>query len=176
MEDVVRKLGRTALGSRLKRIGERLQADTQDLSRELAGIDLPVAHNTVLAALDRYGPLSIGDLAASLGQSQPGVTRMVGKMAASGLVAIRTGVNDRRVSQVSLTAAGETLVGQLKDGLWPAVDAAVADVCAGLSGSLLDQLAQLEDALAARPLARRLRVRVKARQDKTDPTLPVPEA
>lgn len=163
VEDVVRTLGFATLGSRLKRIGERLQADTQELTALLAETDLPVPHNPLLAALDRHGPLSIGDLASALGQSQPGITRMVGRMKTAGLVEARPDPEDKRISLIALTQKGEALVTHLKDTLWPATEAAVADACSGLSGPLLDQLAQLERALAERPLTKRVRVRVKAR-------------
>lgn len=163
VEDVVRVLGYTTLGSRLKRIGEKLQADTQELTARLAETDLPTPHNPVLAALDRNGPMSIGDLALALGQSQPGITRIVGKMKAAGLVKTLPDPSDRRVNTVMLTKQGEDLTAHLQEVLWPAVEAAVADACAGLSGPFLDQLGQLEDALAAKPLPKRVRVRVKTR-------------
>jgi len=162
VEDVVRALGYATLGSRLKRIGEKLQAQTQELTGELAGTDLPTPHNPVLAALDRHGPLSIGDLAKALGQSQPGVTRMVNKMKADGLVAARPGKNDRRVNTIALTDKGTSLARHLQATLWPAVYLAVQDACSGLEGSFLEQLAQLEDALSDRSL----------RQRKTDAPLP----
>ncbi|MEO9529801.1 MarR family winged helix-turn-helix transcriptional regulator [Roseibium sp.] len=152
-EDVVRMLGFATLGSRLKRIGEKLQAQTQDLAVELAGTDLPTPHNPVLAALDRHGSSSIGDLARALGQSQPGVTRMINKMKADGLVEVFPSATDRRVSTVALTGKGCRLVEHLKATLWPAVSFAVADACAGLDGSLLDQLDRLEDALTQKTLS-----------------------
>ncbi|MCK7610913.1 MarR family winged helix-turn-helix transcriptional regulator [Roseibium sediminicola] len=155
MEDVVRALGYATLGSRLKRIGEKLQAQTQDLAGELAGTGLPTPHNPVLAALDRQGPLSIGDLAKALGQSQPGITRMINKMKSEGLVSVTSLEQDRRVSTVALTEAGRHLVDHLKATLWPAVSFAVADACAGLDGPLLQQLDQLEAALTEQSLSTR---------------------
>ncbi|WP_299811414.1 MarR family transcriptional regulator [uncultured Roseibium sp.] len=155
VEDVVRALGYATLGSRLKRIGEKLQAETQELTVDLAGTDLPTPHNPVMAALDIHGPLSIGDLTKALGQSQPGVTRMVNRMKSDGLVEAQSDDKDGRVSRISLTQEGERLVAHLKATLWPAAFLAVQDACAGLEGPLLDQLAQLEDALADRPLSRR---------------------
>lgn len=155
VEDVVRALGYATLGSRLKRIGEKLQAQTQELTVDLAGTDLPTPHNPVLAALDLNGPLSIGDLTKALGQSQPGVTRMVNRMKSDGLVEARSDEKDGRVSRISLTQEGERLVAHLKATLWPAAFLAVQDACAGLEGPLLDQLAQLEDALSDRPLSLR---------------------
>lgn len=162
VEDIIKTLGHLTLGTRLKRIGERLQADTQELTTLLAGADLPTPHNPVLAALDLHGPLSIGDLAKALGQSQPGITRMVGKMKAAGLVHTEPGLEDARVNTVALTKEGVDLIAQLKSTLWPATEVAVTDACAGLSGSLLDQLAQLEKRLQDKPLTKRIRVRVKA--------------
>jgi len=156
VEDVVRALGYATLGSRLKRIGEKLQAQTQDLAGSLAGTDLPTPHNPVLAALDREGPLSIGDLAKALGQSQPGVTRMINRMKADGLVAAEPSDGDRRVSTIALTQKGEALVGHLKATLWPAVTLTVADMCERLQGPLLAQLDALETALSDSPLTGRL--------------------
>lgn len=54
MEDVLRSLGFLCLGSRLKRIGEQLQADTQ---RVLDRLDVRVQSSQypLLAALDRLG-------------------------------------------------------------------------------------------------------------------------
>jgi DNA-binding MarR family transcriptional regulator len=154
-EDVVRALGYATLGSRLKRIGEILQAQTQIVAAELAGTDLPTPHNPVLAALDRQGPLSIGDLAKALGQSQPGVTRLINKMKSDGLVEASASRQDRRVTTIGLTAMGKALVAHLKETLWPAITLAVADACNDLEGPLLDQLAGLEEALAAQPLSSR---------------------
>src|SRR3979411_1546422 len=76
----VRSLGFLCLGSRLKRIGEQLQADTQRL---LDGLDVPVQSSQypLLAALDRLGPLAVGELSPSLGTTQPGVTRSVSHLA-----------------------------------------------------------------------------------------------
>ncbi|WP_417670008.1 MarR family winged helix-turn-helix transcriptional regulator [Roseibium sp.] len=163
VSDIVRTLGYTTLGTRLKRTGEKLQADTQELTKTLTDIDLPVAHNPALAALDANGPMSIGDLSLALGLSQPGVTRMIGKMKAAGLVEITSNEKDKRISLVTLSEHGQRLTDQLKAVLWPAVEQAVADACSSLSGSLLDQLGQLEHNLANRPLTRRIRVRVKTR-------------
>jgi len=163
-EDIVRRLGHMTLGTRLKRIGERLQAQTQTLISETDGPEAGSVNSPVLAALWHNGPLSIGDLTRAIGQSQPGITRMVGKLKARGLAEIVPDPDDRRVSRVSLTPAGEDLVRRLEKGAWQAVEAAVTEACDGLSGSLLEQLDQLEDRLAARPLPKRVRVRVKARQ------------
>ncbi len=154
MEDVLRSLGYLCLGSRMKRLGEQLQADAQRLLDRLDPA-LQAGYHPLLAALDRLGPLTIGDLARALRISQPGVTRSVGRLVAQGLVAVRPADDDQRQRIVALTERGRTLVTAAKAELWPAIEAAVSDLCAGLSGPLLSQLASIEDGLAAVSLAER---------------------
>lgn len=156
MDDILRALGHLALGSRLKRLGEQLQSDVQRLLDELDP-GVPSGQHPFLAALDRLGPLTIGDLARALGVSQPGVTRTVARLVERGLVEAQPGPDDQRQKIVSLTAAGRHLVELAKGELWPRIDATVAALCAGLDGPLLAQLSALEDRLADAPLHRRAR-------------------
>jgi DNA-binding MarR family transcriptional regulator len=156
VEDVVRELGYLTLGSRLKRIGERLQAQAQVLLEE-AHVGLSASHFPVLAALDRLGPLSVGELAQAIGVSQPGVTRALDKLESEGLVKSQRPSDDCRLRPMVLTRAGHQLVAHSKRLVWPRIEAAVADACAGAPGSLLAQLANLEDALADAPLHTRAR-------------------
>lgn len=154
-EDIVRQLGHLALGTRLKRLGERLQAETTSFI-EASGLALPASWFPLLAALDRTGGLTVGELAEAVGVSQPGVTRSVAKLVELGLVGVEAhGSADRRRRSVLLTAAGEDLVGRARDEVWPHVEAAVVDVCEGLEGPLLAQLAELEARLDRVPLDRR---------------------
>ena len=154
-EDIVRSLGYLPLGSRFRRIGERLQADTQRILDEI-GQPLQASHHPFLAALDRLGPLTIGELAEAVGITQPGVTRSIRQLTDLGFVRSRLAPDDQRRRIVSLTDAGQAAVDRAKTTVWPRVERAVADLCDGLEGSLLDQLAALEDGLAERPLYRRV--------------------
>jgi DNA-binding MarR family transcriptional regulator len=149
--DIVRELGHLTLGSRLKRLGERLQTQTQALLAE-AAISVPASHFPLLAALDRLGPLSVGELAQAVGISQPGISRMLENLQADGWVTSRRPKGDRRLRPIALTKPGQRLVARSKQLTWPRIEAAVADACAGAPGPLLAQLSALEDALAAAPL------------------------
>ena len=147
VHDVVKELGHLSLGTRLRRIGELLQAQTQAVLAA-HGFELPAAYFPLLAALDRLGALGVGELSQAVGVSQPVVTRSLRGLEADGLVESATAQEDRRVRRVTLSAAGRSLVERAKAEAWPAIEAAVAQACEGLSGPLLDQLAALEDALA----------------------------
>ncbi len=161
VEDVVRSFGYLTLGTRLKRIGERLQADTQKII-DGGGGPLQASQYPLLAALDRAGPLTIGELSEALGTSQPGVTRMVAQLVKAGLLRTEQGAEDQRRRIVSLTAEGESLIAAAKREIWPRVTAAVADLCDDLGGPLLEQLAAMEDGLSTLPLDRR-RARAKGK-------------
>lgn len=155
IEDVVRELGHLSLGTRLKRIGETLQAQTQAVLAA-HGFEQPSAHFPLLAALDRLGPLSVGELSQAVGVSQPVVTRSLRGLEDDGLVQSETCEADRRVRRVGLSRKGHHLVQRAKRAAWPAIEVAVAQACAGLKGDLLTQLAALEGALAERSLLQRV--------------------
>src|SRR5687768_320710 len=101
MEDVVRALGHLTLGTRLKRIGERMQSQTQ---RIIDAHELPIqaAQFPFLAAIDRLGPSTVGDLAEAVGVTQPGATRALAQLAQEGLVEITPATDDQRRKHVSL--------------------------------------------------------------------------
>jgi DNA-binding MarR family transcriptional regulator len=162
--DVVGELGYLTLGTRLKRIGERLQGQAQVLLDE-AGVRLSASHFPMLAALGQLGPLGVGELAQALGVSQPAVTRMLQRLEADSLVKSQPTPTDRRVRPIALTAAGRQLIQRSRQLIWPRIEAAVADACSGADGPLLLQLAALEAALTAAPLhARAARLSARGRR------------
>lgn len=161
IEDVVKELGYLTLGTRLKRLGERLQAQTQVVI-ESEGVDVPASHFPLLGALERLGALSVGELTEAIGLSQPGITRMLDKLQAEGWVHSTQSTSDRRVRTIELTRSGRQLISRSKRAIWPMLEAAVSDACAGAAQPLLPALAALEEALAVAPLsvrAERLRSR-----------------
>lgn len=153
-EDVVRALGYLCLGTRFRRIGERLQADTQKIINEHDGAVQPALH-PLLAAIDRLGPLGIGEIAEALGITQPGATRSVSELMKMGLVTAEAPPDDQRRRVITLTDTGNAAVEEGKTIIWPRIEAAVADLCRDLPEGLLAQLAEIEDRLAERPLAKR---------------------
>lgn len=154
-QDILRELGYLALGSRLKRLGERLQADVQQASAD-AGLPIPAGLFPPLAALHWRGPLTVNGLAALMGLSQPGITRSIARLERLGLVRTSRGSGDRREKRVELSEEGERLAARAERELWPAVGAAVGRMCARLDGPFLEQVDAVEDALAEKPLQLRI--------------------
>lgn len=155
VEDIVRRKGYLTLGSRMRRIGERLQAEVQQLMDE-RNVPIQSSQYPLLGALDENGPLAIGDLAEALGVSQPGVTRNAGLLAKQGIVTISRGRKDQRTRIVALTDAGRAVVRDGHERVWPQVQSCLAEILAGQAGSLLDQLDILEDELRAMSFPQRV--------------------
>ena len=142
-------MGPVFLGSRLKRLGERLQAGA---ARVIADAGLPVqpTHMPLLAALEAQA-MTVGQLVQAVGASQPGVTRGVSQLVDLGLVQSEQG-NDQRQRTVSLTEAGVAAMARARICVWPKVEQAVHDLCGTQTPAFLRQITQLEAALAATPL------------------------
>lgn len=147
--DVLREQGAVFLGSRLKRLAERLQSGAARVITD-AGLTVQPTHMPLLAALDA-GPMSIGDLVRAIGISQPGVTRAVGQLIELGLVRSEPG-SDQRQRAVSLTDEGQRALARAKHDIWPRIGEAVDTLCGGDAAAMLDRIAALEDTLAATPL------------------------
>jgi DNA-binding MarR family transcriptional regulator len=160
--DVVAELGYLFLGTRLKRLAERLQADAVKVHRS-AGVEVQPAEIALLAAVDRFGPMTVSEAVESLGVSQPAVTRVAAALVERGLlVAESDREEDRRQKTLKLTRSGRALVAKSKTDAWPLIGGALKSLCGPLEGSLLDQLAALERQLDERPLEVRARDHVKA--------------
>jgi len=147
--DVIAEGAETFLGSRLKRLAERMQGGASRFVGSL-GMEVQPTHMGLLAALDRRA-MTVGQLVDAVGASQPGVTRGVGQLIEMGLVESVPQV-DRREKMVRLTPAGEKMMVRVKLTVWPQLEQAVKAITDGLQGGFLEQIAAIERALAEKPL------------------------
>ena len=153
--DIVAELGYLFLGTRLKRLGERMQADVARLV-EREGFPIQPSQYPILAALDRYGPLTVGEMVQAMGLSQPAVTRNLARLIEIGLVEASRIHKDQRHKTMTLTDAGCEAVARSRQYVWPQIEAVAYALAADLSGPIASQLGALEKALAQTPLDRRV--------------------
>jgi DNA-binding MarR family transcriptional regulator/N-acetylglutamate synthase-like GNAT family acetyltransferase len=152
MRDVMAGEGLVMLGSRLKRLAERLQAGADVVAKD-CGMPVGPSHMPLLTALYREGELSIGGAAEYMGISQPAVTRLVGQLVALDLATTAADADDQRSRLIALTPKGRTMMDDAMVALWPRLEAAVREV--GGDQALLDRIGWMEQALAAGPLGTR---------------------
>ena len=82
------------------RLGQNLRAED----------DLPLSQFGVLEALMHLGPMCQRELGVKILKSNGNVTMVVDNLEKRGLVARRRSVEDRRVTEVDLTAKGRALI------------------------------------------------------------------
>ncbi len=96
---------------------------------DVARHGLTLAEFAILEVLYHRGPLLLGEVQRKILVSSGGVTYLVDRLAAKGLVERRECEHDRRARYAALTAAGEKLVARI----FPEHARAIADAVSGLS-------------------------------------------
>ena len=141
--DTLAELGATFLGSRMKRLADRLQTDAAAI---LQAMDLPIqpAQQQFLAVLRREGPQTVGAIAQHLRISQPTATRALQALVEQGLIDMRREGRDQRQKTLTLSPAGQSLMDRLERELWPRVEAAATALCGGRHAALLEEIATIE--------------------------------
>lgn len=151
--DLLAGFGVGFLGSRLKRLAERMQADAAEVARFL---DLPVqpAQMSMLMTIRLHGPITVGELAERLQLAQPTITRALGALGE--FVEARRAPGDARSKSLALTPAGEALLVRVQTELLPRIEPAAAELVQGLSGDFMQGLAKVEARLSERSLLERI--------------------
>ncbi|MCK8498207.1 bifunctional helix-turn-helix transcriptional regulator/GNAT family N-acetyltransferase [Myxococcus fulvus] len=151
--DFLAGLGVGFLGSRLKRLAERMQADAGEVARSL---DLPVmpAQMSLLMTLRLHGPMTVGEVAERLGVAQPTVTRALGSL--EEFIETRRSPDDQRAKVLALTEKGEALLVRVQTQLLARIEPAAAQLVEGLSGDFMQGLAKVEARLAESSMLKRI--------------------
>jgi DNA-binding MarR family transcriptional regulator len=142
--DYLKQAGAAGIGGRLRRLSERLDADARRVYAE-AGIAFEQRWLGVLDLLSAGAPLTVGEIAASLGISHPSVSQTRQSLAKAGLIAWERDPGDARRRRLRLTAAGAALVERLRP-IWAVLDEAAIELDRE-AGGVTGALQKLEDAL-----------------------------
>ncbi|MFN2544203.1 MAG: MarR family winged helix-turn-helix transcriptional regulator [Actinomycetota bacterium] len=65
---------------------------------------------SAISTIERYGPMTLSELAAHERVKPPTVTTIIGRLEAAGLVARDTDLDDRRIAWISLSPEGRKFV------------------------------------------------------------------
>jgi DNA-binding MarR family transcriptional regulator len=147
--DFLQELGPVFLGSRLKRLGERMQAGAAQMTAD-AGLPVQPVHMPLLAALGERA-MTIGELVEKVGVSQPGITRAAAQLVDLELAESRSG-RDQRRRTISLTPAGEAVLARARLYVWPQIGEAVDSLFDGSPEAFMAEIARIERELARTPL------------------------
>lgn len=112
--------------------------------RQQADAGLTPTQISALATLGRSGAIPVGTLADEEQVAAPTATKIVEKLHAAGLVERVGDRRDRRVTLVSLTAAGHDLLAEIRARKTAWLTTRLGDLPASELGQLVDALAILE--------------------------------
>jgi DNA-binding MarR family transcriptional regulator/N-acetylglutamate synthase-like GNAT family acetyltransferase len=153
--DTLADLGVTFLGSRMKRLADRLQTDAA-ATLQAMGLPIQPAQQQFLAVLRQRGPQTVGGVAQHLRLSQPTATRAIQALIEQGLIDVSREGRDQRQKLLSLSPDGEALMDRLERDLWPKVEAAAVSLCGGRHAALLKEITMIEAELDRRSLVDRI--------------------
>jgi DNA-binding MarR family transcriptional regulator len=151
--DYSRDCGGAAIGARLRRLSEAIDRDAGLAYRDL-GIEFEQRWFGLLNLLDRFGPLSVGQIAASLRITHVAVSQSRASLETRALIAAASDKADARRRLLSLTPKGMALVASLRP-LWRAMDHA-AQGLNDEADDVVKALDILEAALARRSMRQRI--------------------
>lgn len=137
--------GGSSIGGRLRRLSERLDRDAARLYAD-SGVTFEQRWYGVLDLLDRFGPLSVGELATPLGISHASVSETRKSLMKAGLIAATPDPSDGRSRKLALSAEGRALMTRMAPLMAALIAVATElDEEAGAVAAALDRLDETLD-------------------------------
>jgi DNA-binding MarR family transcriptional regulator len=146
--------GGAALGARLRRLSERIDREVGALYAA-HGEAMEQRWFGTLHLLDRYGPLSVVQLAQALGVSHVAISQVRAALEQAGLVHLEADPADARRRMLSLSDKGRGLVQRLRP-IWDALTNSARELDAE-AGGVVAALDRLEKALDRASVGERAR-------------------
>ena len=151
--DFLDELGELALGSRLKRLSDRLLADAAQVYKN-CGHDIQPKWFPLLALLWKHKQVSIVEAAEKLGLTQPAISQFIKELVGVGLVTSTPSPQDSRRKLIVLTEQGKLAIANMQR-MWNAVDEAAKSLCDESGTAFYETVQNFEKALANKSLAQR---------------------
>ena len=162
-QDFLNELAELALGSRLKRMSERMLSNASDVYQEF-DMNINPKWFTLMALLDAKDSnkqiLSIVDASNLLGLSQPALSQFCKELQNVKLIKIVKDQSDSRKRILSLTVKGRERLEQMKP-IWNAVQQAAVDLCTEHNNDFYRSLLLLEKSFSSESLLSRTRRYIK---------------
>jgi len=151
--DFLASMGSIALGSRLKRLSDRMLSDASAIYSEL-GFDIQSRWFPMLALLHKQDCLTVNQVVEQLGVSQPAVSQFAGELVKADLISMVACEDDGRRRNLTLTPFGREQVQRMQP-LWRAIRLAAESLCEASGQDLMGDIERLEKALIKQSLLSR---------------------
>ncbi len=161
--DTLQSLGSLALGSRLRRLTDRMFPDGARVYREQA-FDFEPRWFTLFYLLSYRSPLSVREAADALGVSHAAVSQLVRELQRKRLVSSTRDPRDERRRRLRLTEPARAMLPALRP-VWNDFETATQALIDDSGHDLLSAIAAFERALDQQGLADRVLARTRTRND-----------
>lgn len=151
--DYLQELGGLALGSRMKRLSERLVQEVAKVY-EARSIEFSPRWFPIFRYVAETGSASITDIAKAIGVTHPAVNQTANELLEANLLSASSDSVDKRKRILSLSTKGKKLYAELKD-VWAGLHASLSDLLEETDNSLPNALLAFEQALDERDLLER---------------------
>jgi DNA-binding MarR family transcriptional regulator/GNAT superfamily N-acetyltransferase len=151
--DFLDEMGALALGSRLRRLSERLAQDVSAVYK-LQNLDFQPKWFPIFRFVAQQGSASVTDIATAVGITHPAVNLICDELLKAGLVTSAADRGDKRRRILSLSASGKRVRQQL-DPVWQVLHASLSDVSEEIQSDLVNVVLRFEQALDAKSLPER---------------------
>ncbi|MBN1005683.1 GNAT family N-acetyltransferase [Amphritea pacifica] len=146
--DYMKSFGSLSLGSRLKRLSDRLVQDVIRLYQS-QGIELNPTFFPLFNMLHQQGAMTVTDAAERLGVTHPAISKIARKMQQEEWLSKTADPEDERRQLLALSSKSEQLLEQITP-VWAAIQGQLDTLISCQQHPLLDSLAEFENLLQQR--------------------------
>ncbi|HMB63674.1 MAG TPA: helix-turn-helix domain-containing GNAT family N-acetyltransferase [Eudoraea sp.] len=157
-----KKVGKMAIGSRLRMLNERVSEDARQLYHSY-GVGLKPKWFPVFYVLSQQQHKSVTAIAREIGHTHPSVCKIVREMSKAGIVIEKQDSNDGRKNIIALTAKGREISVRIKDQ-YKDVDTAIEETLNQTTHDLWKAMEEFEYMLDQKSLLTRVLEQKKKRE------------
>ncbi len=168
--DFFQQTGKMGLGSRLRRLSERLTDEAHNVY-ELYGVDIKPKWFPVFFVLSQNQEMTITSIAEEIGHSHPSVSKIVREMSKNGIVQEKKGADDKRKNVVSLTAKGIELSEKIQPQ-YDDVNSTIEEMMSHTRHNLWNAIEEFEFLLDEKSFFKRVKSQKKKRESKDIKVIP----
>jgi DNA-binding MarR family transcriptional regulator len=161
--NLVKQLGSLAFGTRLRLLTDKFIQDGDKVYR-LQNVDFEARWFTMYYLLSREdSPLSISEITAELGYTQPAVTQIANIMLKKGIIKVVKNKNDTRRKMLTLSPKGLSILPALKP-IWKGFEDAVNEIFNSAGYDVISVIEKIENELEKKDLLSRVQDKIKQGQ------------
>lgn len=160
--NLVKQLGKVAFGTRLRLLTDRFLQEGAKVYK-VQNVNFEPRWFTLFYLLSKKSPLSITEITAELGYSQPAVTQIANIMVKKGIIKVVKDKTDTRKRMLALSTKGAALLPKLEP-IWKGFEDAVDELFESAGYDVISVIEKVEAELDKKSMLTRVTEKIKEQQ------------